>query len=185
MLHDILFAFWFMLPAFIANGAPILAARSPLIEKWDTRLDFGKKFHGKPVFGSHKTWRGIVSGMLIATLVLWLQQLAIAHFDWTVVFANGVDYSTLPTLILGPLFGLGALGGDAIESFFKRRRGTRAGDRWMPFDQIDYIIGAVLVSLPFVVLSIRQYILIFIIWFCMHIAGTYIGWRVGLKDQPL
>ncbi|HSH18295.1 MAG TPA: CDP-archaeol synthase [Candidatus Saccharimonadales bacterium] len=185
MTKDILLAFWFMVPAFIANGAPLLAARMPLIQKWNTRLDFGKRFHGRPLLGSHKTWRGLVSGMVVATVVLWLQQLFAAHFNWTSLFTGGIDYPALPTLILGPLFGLGALGGDAIESFFKRRRGTRSGGSWVPFDQIDYIIGAVLVSLPFVVLTMRQYVLIFVIWFLMHLAGSYVGWRIGLKEQPV
>ncbi len=185
MLHDILFAFWFMLPAFIANGAPLLAARIPGINHWNARLDFGKRFHGRPLLGSHKTWRGLLSGMILATVVLWLQQIAAATFDITEVFTGSIDYGSLPTPLLGPLFGLGALGGDAIESFFKRRRGTKSGGAWVPFDQIDYIIGAVLVSLPFVILSLRQYVFIFIIWFLMHLLGTYVGWRIGIKDQPI
>ncbi|MDB5181942.1 MAG: hypothetical protein JWP13_705 [Candidatus Saccharibacteria bacterium] len=185
MLHDILFAFWFMLPAAAANGAPILTARMPLVQKWNARIDFGKKFHGRPVLGSHKTWRGLVSGMIVATLVLWLQQLAAAHISWSDIFTAHVPYADFPTLILGPLFGLGALGGDAIESFFKRRHGTESGKSWFPFDQLDYVVGALLVSLPFVILSLRHYVLIVIIWFGMHLASTYIGWKLGLKDQPV
>jgi CDP-2,3-bis-(O-geranylgeranyl)-sn-glycerol synthase len=185
MSTDILLAFWFMLPAFAANGAPVLAARMPLIYQWNTRIDFGKRFHGRPLLGSHKTWRGLISGMIIATFVLWIQQLAAANFEWAELFTGNIDYTSFPTLLLGPLFGLGALGGDAVESFFKRRRGTKSGGSWLPFDQIDYIIGAVIVSLPFVVLTLRQYILIFIIWFLMHLAGTYAGWKIGVKDRPV
>lgn len=185
MIHDLLFAFWFMLPAFVANGAPLLAARIPGIERWNARMDFSKRFHGRPLLGSHKTWRGLVSGMVAATIVLWLQQLAVSSFGWTDAFTGGIKYMELPTLLLGPLFGLGALGGDAVESFFKRRHGTKSGASWVPFDQIDYIIGAVLVSLPFMILTVRQYVLIFVIWFLMHLLGTYVGWRIGLKDRPV
>lgn len=174
-----------MLPAAIANGIPILTARLPLLRNWDARIDFGKKFHGRPLLGSHKTWRGLISGMVVATVVLWLQQLMAANSGWTDSFTGGISYAELPVLVLGPLFGLGALGGDAVESFFKRRRGTKSGGSWVPFDQLDYIVGALLVSLPFAVLTFRQYVLIFIIWFCMHLLGTYIGWRLGLKDQPV
>jgi CDP-2,3-bis-(O-geranylgeranyl)-sn-glycerol synthase len=185
MISDILFAFWFMLPAAFANGAPILAARIPKIRNWNARIDFGKMFHGRPLLGSHKTWRGLVSGMVLATVILWLQQVVAEFSNLSVHFVGGIDYPALPTLLLGPLFGLGALGGDAIESFFKRRHGTESGGSWPPFDQLDYVIGAVLVSLPFVILTLRQYILIFIIWFCMHLLGTYVGWRVGLKEKPI
>lgn len=185
MIHDVLLAFWFMLPAAVANGTPILAARIPGLNHWDTRLDFGKRFHGKPLLGSHKTWRGIVSGMVIATLVLWIEQVLAAHFSWSRHFTDGIDYQHLPTLLLGPLFGLGALGGDAIESFFKRRHGTRSGESWMPFDQLDYIVGAIIVSLPFVILSARQYLLIIIMWFALHIASTFVGYKLGFKEQPI
>ncbi len=185
LVDDILLAFWFMLPAAVANGAPILTSRFPIIDKWNARLDFGKQFHGRPLLGSHKTWRGLISGIIFATLVLWLQQLFAAHVSWSGNVTAGVDYGQFPVLLLGPLFGLGALGGDALESFFKRRRGTRDGGAWVPFDQLDYIVGAVLVSLPFVVLSLRQYVLLFIIWFAMHFASTYVGWKLGLKEQPV
>jgi CDP-2,3-bis-(O-geranylgeranyl)-sn-glycerol synthase len=185
ILRDILFAFWFMLPAALANGAPIISARLPKLKEWNARLDFGKRFHGRPLLGSHKTWRGLISGMILATIVLWLQQIVAENSSLAPYFTGSLDYAQLPTLILGPLFGLGALGGDAIESFFKRRRGTPSGESWLPFDQIDYIVGAVLASLPFAVLTLRQYVLIFIIWFGMHLLSTYIGWLVGLKAKPI
>lgn len=185
ILHDIAFALWFMLPAAYANVAPIFFARFPAVKAWDTPLDFGKIFQGRPIFGPHKTWRGLISGILIATIFLWLEQLIAAHASWAKNFTAGIDYPALPTLILGPLFGLGALGGDAVESFFKRRHGTKSGKSWFPFDQLDYIVGALIVSLFFVVLSMRQYIFIVIIWFGLHLAGTYVGWRLGLKDQPI
>jgi CDP-2,3-bis-(O-geranylgeranyl)-sn-glycerol synthase len=185
LLKDIAFAFWFMLPAAFANAAPIFIARVPGLSRCNSRVDFGANFHGSPLLGSHKTWRGLVSGVVVATLIFWIQQLLSAHTGWADNFTDGVDYAGLPTLILGPLFGLGALGGDAIESFFKRRHGTKSGKSWFPFDQLDYIVGALLLSLFFVVLSIRQYILIVIIWFGIHLLGTYVGWRLGLKDQPI
>lgn len=185
MLHDILFAFWFMLPAAAANAAPIFSARLPGLREWNSRIDLGRQFHGQPLLGSHKTWRGLLSGVAVSTLVLWLEQLLAVHTGWAQSFLGSVDYAALPVLLLGPLFGLGALGGDAIESFFKRRRGTKSGKSWFPFDQLDYIAGALLVSLPFVILSLRQYVLIVVIWFGVHLAGSYAGWRVGLKDEPI
>lgn len=183
--HDIALSFWFMLPAALANGAPVISARLPGIQTWNMRLDFGADFQGKPLLGSHKTWRGLISGMVVATVVLWIQQLLAAHTGWAHAFTADIHYNKFPTLIVGPLLGFGALAGDAIESFFKRRRGTSSGKSWFPFDQLDYIVGALLVSLPFVILSVRQYIFVVIIWFCLHMAGTYVGWRLGLKDQPI
>jgi CDP-2,3-bis-(O-geranylgeranyl)-sn-glycerol synthase len=185
MLHDIIFALWFLLPAAAGNVAPIISAVLPVLNKWQAPIDGGRTFWGKEILGTHKTWRGIVSGMVVSTIVLWLQQLLYAHTDWGRSISGTVDYAALPTLLLGPLFGLGALAGDAVESFFKRQKGIRSGHSWVPYDQIDYILGGLVVSLPFVVLPLTEYGYIIVIWFGMHLIGSYLGWLVGLKERPI
>lgn len=185
MLQDILFAIWFLLPAAAANAVPVFAAAIPGLKKLDAPIDAGKTFLGHRLLGPHKTWRGIIAGIIISTFVLWLQQLLFAHFDWAHYLTGTVDYTGLPVLLLGPLFAIGALGGDAVESFFKRQRNIKSGKSWMPFDQLDYIIGSVLVSLFFVILTPMQYVWIFIIWFFMHLLATFVGYKLGLKKDPI
>ena len=185
MTQDILFAIWFMLPAATANAIPIVVAAMPALKKFNAPIDGGMRFHGHRLFGSHKTWRGIIAGIIIATVVLLLQQLLAANYTWAQYLSGDVDYSQLPVFLLGPLFAIGALGGDAVESFFKRQRGLKSGSSWVPFDQLDYIIGSVLISLFFVRLEPLQYIWIFIIWFVMHLAASYVGYRLGLKKDPI
>jgi CDP-2,3-bis-(O-geranylgeranyl)-sn-glycerol synthase len=185
MMNDILFAIWFLLPAALANSAPVFSSRIPGLKKLDAPIDGGRAYRGKAVLGKNKTWRGLISGVVVATVVLALEQWAAANFDWTTAWTGGVDYSLLPTWLLGPAFGLGALGGDALESFFKRQRGIESGGSWMPFDQLDYIAGAVLLSLPIVVAAFSQYVWMFIVWFLVHIGSTIVGWKLGLKDRPL
>ena len=185
MLQDISFAVWFLLPAAIANMTPILSARIPGLRRWDAPIDGGRTFRGHALLGPHKTWRGLLTGMITATLVLWLQQLAFLHTDWARFASGTVDYSTPPIIILGPLFALGALGGDALESFFKRQRGIKSGGAWVPFDQIDYIIGSIIVSLPIVIASPSQYLWMIALWFAIHLASTYTGWLLGLKKDPI
>lgn len=185
MLTDILFALWFFLPAATANVMPIFVANIPALSKFDLSMDFGKTYRGKRIFGAHKTWRGFVSGVVAATLVLWLQQLAVENWAWAQTLTSQVDYATLPTLIMGPLFAIGALGGDAIESFFKRQRGTPPGRGWFPWDQLDYIIGASIATVPFVALGIWHYVWLIGLWFVIHIISTYVGWLLGLKERPI
>jgi len=185
MLQDILFAIWFLLPAAASNAAPVFVAAIPFLKKYNAPIDGGKKLWGHPVFGPHKTWRGIIAGIVVATLLLAGQQFLFANFEWVKFISGGVDYASLPTLLLGPLFAIGALGGDAIESFFKRQQGIKSGGKWIPFDQIDYIIGSVLISLFFVVLTPVQYFLMFIIWFLIHILSTFVGYKMGLKKDPI
>jgi CDP-2,3-bis-(O-geranylgeranyl)-sn-glycerol synthase len=185
MLKDALFALWFFFPAAIANLTPILVAKMPWLKKFEAPIDGGLMYRGKRLLGSHKTWRGLVTGVIMATVVLWLQQLSVDHWHWAQWLTGQVDYTKLPTLILGPLFGIGALGGDAIESFFKRQRGVAPGHGWFPFDQIDYIIGGALVSMPFVTLSIFQYCWLIILWLIIHVVASYIGWLTGFKERPI
>lgn len=185
VLKDLFFTIWFFLPAGIANVMPIFVANIPALKRFDAPIDFGKIYHGKRIFGSHKTWRGLIAGIVFGTLTLWLQQLAVQHSAWLLVWTARVSYAQLPTLILGPLFAIGALGGDAIESFFKRQRGIPPGHGWFPFDQTDYIIGSAIASKPFVALSVMEYAILIILWLIIHVVASVIGYFAGLKERPI
>lgn len=185
MVQDILLAIWFLFPAAVANAIPVFAAAIPMLKKFDAPIDAGKMWRGYELLGPHKTWRGIITGIIAATFVLWIQQLLVEHFAWARYIVGTIDYTHLPVLLLGPLFAIGALGGDAVKSFLKRRRDIPSGGTWVPFDQLDYVIGGVIVSLLFVILTPLQYIWIFIIWFLMHLLATRIGYELGLKKDPL
>ncbi len=185
LLEQVLFAFWFFSPAGVANMVPIFASRIPWLRDFNAPMDFGLTFRGKRIFGGHKTWRGLIVGMLMATLTLWLQQYLAGNVSWISLFTGTIDYGTLNVWLLGPLFGLGALGGDAIESFFKRQRGVRPGHGWFPFDQIDYIIGGALATAAFVQLELIQYILLIFMWLVIHVIASYCGYLLKLKDTPI
>ena len=184
MLHNLLFALWFLLPAALANVAPIFGAVTPGIKHLNAPIDGGRRYRGKALLGSHKTWRGLVLGMIVSTIVFVLQRLAVSHTSWGQSLAHGINYADLSPL-LGPLFGFGALGGDAIESFFKRQRGVKSGEAWVPFDQLDYIFGGLLVTLPFVLLTPIWYGFIILVWFVMHLLASYVGYLLGLKAKPI
>jgi CDP-2,3-bis-(O-geranylgeranyl)-sn-glycerol synthase len=185
VIKHVVFALWFFLPAGLANMAPILASRLSGLKYWDGPIDGGATLHGRRLLGPHKTWRGIAAGVVFATVSLWLQQLLVGHAHWTGWLTDGVNYAALPTFLLGPLFGIGALGGDAVESFFKRRRGTAAGQAWFPFDQTDYIIGSILATLPIVQLSLPVYAWSLVLWPGIHLVAAYAGYLLGLKERPI
>lgn len=184
MLHDIGFALWFLLPGALANVAPIFAAVAPRIKGWSYPIDGGRSWRGKRILGAHKTWRGIIAGAVASSLVFFWQVYAVETYAWAATLAGPVDYAHLPW-ILGPLFGLGALGGDALKSFLKRRLDIAPGTKWMPFDQIDYIVGSIVVTLPFVVLEFKYYVWMFLLWFVMHLLASYAGWLLKLKEHPI
>ena len=139
--ESIIQAFWLILPAYIANA-------SALILGGGLPIDFGKKFNdGKRILGDGKTWRGLFIGTFIGMT---------AGFGFSVVskIASNInfpikinDFTGFP-LMIPILFSLcfGALIGDIIESFFKRRIGKKRGENWIPFDQIDFILGVLFFS---------------------------------------
>lgn len=153
-------AFFFFLPAGIANMVPVIVAKIPGLKKWDAPLDFGKKFRGKRILGDHKTIRGFVSGIVAGCIV------ALVLYQ---------------SLLLGFLLSFGALAGDSIKSFFKRQMGIASGKSWFPFDQIDYIVGGLLLSVFVVRLSLISYSAIFLLYFFLHLLITMIGYFLKLK----
>ena len=167
-------AFLLFLPAGVANATPVLANKIPIIRSWRTPLDFGKSWHGKRLLGNNKTWRGVLTGTLLAGLTgLLIYQFWQLRPDWPA------------TLGLSLLMGLGALLGDAVESGIKRRRNIPSGHSWFPWDQIDYIIGGLALVYPFSSLSLKRIGLIFVIFFVLHLVTSYLAYVAGLKERPI
>ena len=174
MIARLFEALIFFLPAGIANMTPIFANKVPVLNRWETPVDFHKSFRGKRIFGDHKTWRGIVTGTVCGTLLGW-PLLALLGPSDDIYF-----------ILLAPLaMSFGALAGDAIKSFFKRQVGVASGKSWFPFDQTDYIIGGLLLVLPFHAVSLSLAGIIFVEYFALHLISTYIGFKLGLKDSAI
>ncbi len=185
MISDILFVMWFFLPAGVANLVPVLFSKIPYLRNFNYPIDFGYKFRGKPIFGSHKTWRGLIAGIILSIIMLKFQVIIYNHNDWFRSLMVGIYYNHLPVLSLGFLFAIGALGGDAIESFVKRQVNIDPGKRWFPFDQIDYILGGILTSSFIVTLSFSKYLWLLIIWLILHLIFSFFAYLFKLKDSPI
>lgn len=85
-------------------------------------------------------------------------------------------------LSLGLLLGLGAVSGDAVKSFFKRRLGIAPGRPWVPFDQLDFQVGALLLAGHRARLSGTDIALILLLGFAGHLAVNRIAWWLKIKD---
>lgn len=184
MWDEIVAAFWFFGPAGVANIAPVLAANLKIFKSFNTPLDGGKKWHGKRIFGDHKTFRGLIAGYLGALIIVALQKYLAANGSWPESL-TWFDYGAYNTFALAGAFGVGAIIGDAIKSFFKRRAGVAPGESWFPLDQIDYIVGGLLITAPWLGITIRQVALVLIIYFLLHLINSYLGYLLGLKDKPI
>lgn len=186
MSDQLLFALWYFLPAGLANMAPVLANRVPLLNQWRAPMDMHRSYKGIRILGDNKSWRGFATGVTIASLVVLIQHLLASRFyiDW-LSQSTAIDYTKTGILWLGPLLGIGALGGDALESFFKRQLRIPSGESWFPFDQLDYILGGLVIAGPFFPVPFWVVMGVFVIFFVLHLLSAYTGYLLGLKDRPI
>jgi CDP-2,3-bis-(O-geranylgeranyl)-sn-glycerol synthase len=184
-MNDLLFSLWFFAPAGCANMAPIFAAHMPYLKSLSAPLDGGKTFRGQPVFGPHKTWRGLIAAVIVGIAVVCLQRVLYTQYEFFRSISDSVNYAVINPVALGALLGAGAIIGDAVKSFFKRRAGVPSGHSWFPFDQTDYIIGGLLFSSLVVQLSPFHYLLICAVWVLLHLGVSYLGYLLKLKDAPI
>lgn len=183
-MHDLLYSVWLFLPAGVANMVPTIVWRLPGLRHWNSPVDFGRQVRGVRALGPNKTWRGIVCGVLVGTLVFFLQQHYASNLGNFSNYLHAVGYTDLP-LLFGVLLGFGALFGDVVESFIKRQKHIAAGTSWFPFDQLDYIIGACLLTLPLYAPALHVYALIFINWFALHLIFSAVGYFLKFKKAVI
>lgn len=152
----------FIFPAYCANAVPVIfGGGSP--------LDGGRLlWDGKPVFGSHKTVRGFVSGLAVGTL---------AGFGLSLL---NIDYS----ILLGFIVSLGALLGALAEAFFKRRLSLAPGAAFPVADQLDFIVGALLFSLFVSPPSWQVAIVVILVTPPIHLLTNLVAYRLGVKKEP-
>lgn len=181
LLSAILGAVWFLLPAGLANIAPVIAKK--LVPSWDFPVDHGLVLGGRRLFGSHKTWRGIVAGVIVASATFAIQQSVSAEFavvrGWCYFDYAGASW------LLGAWMGAGALVGDLVKSLFKRRLGRPPGQPWFPFDQIDWLLGTIAFVQPFVWLPLSATIQILVVGIALHVLVKLIGFALKLDDKPI
>ncbi|MFA5829745.1 MAG: CDP-2,3-bis-(O-geranylgeranyl)-sn-glycerol synthase [Candidatus Gracilibacteria bacterium] len=190
MLNLILEAVGFYLPAYVANMMPIFFDKLGLLKSWAIPIDGGRKLGKNEIFGSHKTWRGLFAGVVGGFLAALIVMIGVVEGARLIAGLNTEFKIYIKVLVIslfwGGSLGLGALLGDLIKSFFKRRLGIKDGAPFVPFDQIDFALGAVLFAsfLPvhFKYGSFWQTSLVFIIITpLLHLTANVIAYKVGWK----
>ena len=151
----------FIFPAYCANAVPVIAGGG-------TPMDFGKKFlDGKRIFGNNKTFRGFFFGFAVG-MAVGLVELNL--FNYPFLFA-----------VLSPL---GALLGDLTAAFLKRRLGIAPGGLLPIIDQVDFVVGALLFSLPLAIISWELALAVIIITPPIHLLTNFLAYKLKLKKNP-
>jgi len=169
---------YFFLPAYFTNMTPPLIKRAGLFNFLAKPVDFGKKIGENPILGSHKSWRGVLFGIIVGILIAGLQ-LRLYKFQFFKDISL-IDYSQINILLFGFLISTGAVFGDLLSAFIKRRLKKGPGERFIPFDQTNYVIGAFIFLEPFLKLSYFIWLTIFILTFFLHIVVNRLGFLLNL-----
>lgn len=178
LVETVAVAIWTMLPAYVPNNAAVLLGGG-------RPIDAGRTLDDARVLGDGKTWRGAVAGTL-AGMALAVLLNAVAP---TVGTATGLALPTFPPAAVLAL-PLGAILGDMLASFLKRRTGRSRGAAFPGLDQLDFLLGAlVLTALAATAWFTATFTLgvlatILALTPLLHVTANVVAYRAGLKSEP-
>jgi CDP-2,3-bis-(O-geranylgeranyl)-sn-glycerol synthase len=176
--------FWLFIPAMLPNSAAAMVGGG-------TKIDFGKTWRGKRIFGDGKTWRGLFGGGL-AGVAIGLVLIGISSiWDPVNYWGFGPFWGNVGILFC---LAFGAIVGDLIGAFIKRRLGMERGQKAPILDQYDFVFGAFLITsifFPSWVYSmfiegwhIAALLFILALMFFIHRIVNILGYKLGFKKEP-
>lgn len=154
--QTVISAIYLFLPAYFANASPVVFGGGPPLDGGVNWLD------GKPFLGGHKTTKGTIFGIITGSLIGLLQG----------------------NLLGGVLQAVGAISGDIVTSFFKRRINIEPGGSFPVADQLDFILFAVALSYPVQLTSWETNIVIILVTLPLHYLTNVAAYLLGLKKKP-
>jgi CDP-2,3-bis-(O-geranylgeranyl)-sn-glycerol synthase len=146
-----------------ANIAPI-AAKRLVGDRWTWPVDGGLRMpDGRPLLGRSKTWRGVGAALAACTLLA-----PVLGFD----------------MGMGALVGLGAMVGDMLASFAKRRIGIAPSGRAFGLDQVPESLLPLLAVQHMLQLSLLQIALVTTAFVVLEVPLARLAHRFGLRETP-
>ncbi len=168
-MDTIIHALLWILPAYFANGAPVLAVY--LLRRTGRRLhpvDRGAFFiDGKRLLGDNKTIEGFIGGIIAGAACGALLQMFGLHDIFSAL-----------------LLSVGALLGDILGAFIKRRLGLKPGDPAPLLDQLDFVVGATLAYYLYRPVPIEYVAVVLAITPFVHFATNIVAYALKLKGKP-
>lgn len=178
LVQTVLSALWIVIPVYVANSIPVLAGGG-------RPIDDGRRWRERRILGDGKTWRGAILGTVAGALTV----LVLNQISSLATSILGLSVPAFPTSAVVAL-PLGAILGDIGASFVKRRMDRERGSPVPVLDQLDFILGALIVTwmvapawfgavvtpgVAFIVLLITPFV---------HRLSNVAAYVMRLKDEP-
>jgi CDP-2,3-bis-(O-geranylgeranyl)-sn-glycerol synthase len=147
----------------LANLVPILTAR--VLGRWfAVPLDGGLILpDGRPLFGPGKTLRGVLASILCTA---------------------GAASLLAMDAALGAALGAGAMGGDLLASFCKRRLGLTAHARAVGLDQIPEVLLPLLLLRPWLSLQWREVGIVVVVFVLLDVLVSRVLFALRIRKRP-
>jgi len=178
---------WVILPAYLASAfATLPRGRGP-------PMDLGRNWpwDGRRILGPSKTWSGFLVGSTLAVPFGLLEAGLILAAPPDLQLVPRWGPSLLAALPVVALVAYGAMAGDALGSFVKRRLGRESGARTLLLDQLPFVAVPILVGMAvdpglFVTVFVSWQALLWLLVFTLglHALFNQIGFHAGLKKVP-
>ncbi len=170
MLMLILQALWFIFPAYVANASPVvIRGRKP--------LDFGKKLRNNRILGDGKTLEGTIGGIAFGALTGVLQLYIIQFLPLDL----GLQAHSIELIIA---LSVGAILGDIIGAFVKRRLGVPRGHPALLLDQLDFLLTSLLFASFVIDMSISLMLVLVVITPVLHLGTNIFAYFMKMKKTP-
>ncbi len=159
--QDWISALYIILPTYCTNGAPVIFGGG-------RPIDLGKMLpDGQRILGDNKTFRGFISGIMAGVLVGLL---------CSYIFSINLMPIALPA-------SLGALLGDMVGAFVKRRLHITPGGALPGVDQLDFVVGSMLLVSLFSPISVVVALILFVVTPPIHFLTNVGAYLLGLKKN--
>jgi CDP-diglyceride synthetase len=153
-------------------------------------LDCGLRIRGRRLLGQNKTVRGLIT--IVVALILWMYFQEFIQWYFSIdPKLNLVDYNFISPACAGLLLGMGWTLGELPNSFVKRQLDIDPGATapgylswffWI-LDQIDSIVGVLLVSATLLEVTLCQILFICFFGFILHPVADLLMIACGLKRR--
>ncbi len=160
----------YLLPMYVANSSAMVFGFGKV------PIDFNLKFlDGKPIFGRGKTWKGAIAGIICGTITaILVNYLMPVH---TIKLTENY-------VLFGFLLAFGAILGDLISSFFKRRSSLKQGESVLFLDQLNFVVGAIALSGFMYLPDFYEFLLICVVTMLVHRGTNFIAYKLKMKKVP-